>query len=411
MYDARIERLPEPTRRLLLLAVLDGSGDLGVLAAASGPGGLDDLGPAERDHLIVVDDRSGELRFRHPMIKSVVVERSTHDERRAAHLRLAELFAGSTGTARPSPRRGGVRAGRGRSPPRSRTAPIAPSNAATSSAPSPGCCGRPTSARTRRTGADGWPTRRTSAPTPPDSSTARRSCCATPIAGIRRSARRSTRRSPPPISSSTATATRRRRISLLTVAIESALDEPDQDRDGLSEGLYTLVLVCHYAGRAEYWAPFHDAMSRLGATAPTDVRLLAETFADPVTAPDWALSELDHEIEQLRNTDDDALIIRTAIAGFYIDRLPALPRGAVASRPGRTRGRRRRLGDDGAVHARLRRAQRRPMGRSAAARRRGHRAVRGARIPVVCVERPLRHGAHRRQPRGSRGVSGDLSRR
>ena len=66
---------------------------LGVLAAASGSGGLDDLGPAERDHLVVVDDRSGEMRFRHPMIKSVVVEHSTHDERRAAHQRLAELFA------------------------------------------------------------------------------------------------------------------------------------------------------------------------------------------------------------------------------------------------------------------------------------------------------------------------------
>ena len=39
LYDARIERLPEPTRRLLLLAALDGSGDLGVLAAASRAGG------------------------------------------------------------------------------------------------------------------------------------------------------------------------------------------------------------------------------------------------------------------------------------------------------------------------------------------------------------------------------------
>jgi hypothetical protein len=38
-------------------------------------------------------DRIGELKFRHPMIKSVVVERSTHDERRATHQRLAEPFA------------------------------------------------------------------------------------------------------------------------------------------------------------------------------------------------------------------------------------------------------------------------------------------------------------------------------
>jgi hypothetical protein len=93
LYEQRIERLPEPTRRLLLLAALDGSGGLGVLVVAGGSGELDELGPAERDHLVVVDDRSGALRFRHPMIKSVVVERSTHDERRAAHLRLAELFA------------------------------------------------------------------------------------------------------------------------------------------------------------------------------------------------------------------------------------------------------------------------------------------------------------------------------
>src|SRR5262249_1371728 len=109
---------------------------------------------------------------------------------------------------------------------------------------------------------------------------------------------------------------------LLTVAIESALGEPGQDADGLSEGLYTLVLVCHYAGRTEDWMPFHNAMARLGGTASADVRLLAETFADPVTAPARTLSELDDQIERLRNTEDDALIIRTAIAGFYADRLP-----------------------------------------------------------------------------------------
>ena len=41
----------------------------------------------------MVDGRAGEMVFRHPMIKSVVVERSTHEERRYAHLRLADLFA------------------------------------------------------------------------------------------------------------------------------------------------------------------------------------------------------------------------------------------------------------------------------------------------------------------------------
>jgi DNA-binding CsgD family transcriptional regulator len=320
LYDARIERLPEPTRRLLLLAVLDGSGDLGVLAA-NGPGALADLGPAERDHLVVVDDRVGELRFRHPMIKSVVVERSTHDERRAAHLCLAERFSDQ-------PER------RGHHLAEAAFAPDEEIAAAVEDA------AHRTLQRGDVVGAISRLLRAADlSPNPTDRS--RRLADAAYIgahsAGRLDSAsellRDAHRRDPTlgeTLRAAAATAylllnsdgdaeTTHR---LLTVAIESALGEPDQDRDGLSEGLYTLVLVCHYAGRTEYWVPFHDAMSRLGATAPADVRLLAEAFADPVTAPSRALSELDGQIEQLRNTEDDALIIRTAIAGFYADRLP-----------------------------------------------------------------------------------------
>ena len=320
LYDARIERLPEPTRRLLLLAVLDGSGDLGVLAAA-GPEGLDDLGPAERDHLIVVDDRAGELRFRHPMIKSVVVERSTHDERRVAHLCLAERFADQ-------PERRGHHLAEAAFAPDEEIAAAVEDGA------------HRTLQRGDVVGAISRLLRAADlSPNPTDRS--RRLADAAYVgahsAGQLDSASEllhdAHRRDPTlgeTLRAAAATAylllnsdgdaeTTHR---LLTVAIESALAEPDQDRDGLSEGLYTLVLVCHYAGRTEYWVPLHDAMSRLGATASADVRLLAETFADPVTAPNRALSELDDQIEQLRNTEDDALIIRTAIAGFYADRLP-----------------------------------------------------------------------------------------
>jgi DNA-binding CsgD family transcriptional regulator len=320
LYEARIERLPEPTRRLLLVAVLDGSGGLGVLAAASGSGGLDELGPAERDHLIVVDDRSGEMKFRHPMIKSVVVERSTHDQRRAAHLRLAELF-----TDQPE-RRGDHLA----------EAAVAPDEEV-AAAVEDGA--HRTLQRGDVVGAISRLLRAADlSPNPTDRS--RRLADAAYVgahsAGQLESASellRDAHRRDPTLgetlhaaaasaylllnSDGNAETTHR----LLTVAIESALDEPDQGRDGLSEALYTLVLVCHYAGRTEYWVPFHEAMSRLGSTAPADVRLLAETFADPVTASVRALSELDYEIEQLRNTEDDALIIRTAIAGFYADRL------------------------------------------------------------------------------------------
>ena len=320
LYEARIERLPEPTRRLLLLAVLDGSGGLGVLAAASGSGGLDELGPAERDHLIVVDDRTGAMRFRHPMIKSAVVERSTHEERRAAHLRLALLFADQ-------PERRGHHLGEAALAPDEDVAAAVEDGAH----------------RTLRRGdVVGAISRLTRAadlsPDPKDRSRRLADAAYVGVASagqidsaseLLRDAHRRDPTAGETLHAAAATAylllnsegNAQTTHRLLTVAIEAALGEPDHDRDGLSEALYTLVLVCHYAGRTEYWVPFHEAMSRLGSTAPADVRLLAETFADPVTASVRALSELDHEIEQLRNTEDDALIIRTAIAGFYADRL------------------------------------------------------------------------------------------
>src|SRR5262249_41271358 len=54
----------------------------------------------------------------------------------------------------------------------------------------------------------------------------------------------------------------------------------------------------------------------------TDVLLLEETFADPLTASPWALAELDGAVGRLQDTLDVDVIIRTAIGAFYTDRLP-----------------------------------------------------------------------------------------
>ena len=322
LYQARIERLPESTRRLLLLAALDGSGDLGVLAEASRPGRLADLGPAERDHLIVIDDHIGELRFRHPMIKSVVVEHSTHEERRATHQRLAELFADQ-------PERRGHHLAEASDTPNEEIAAAIEEGA------------QRTLERGDVVGAISKLLRSADlSPNPTDRS---RRLADTAYTGARLAGdldrasallRDAHRRDPTlaeTLRAAVATAylllnsdgNTDTAAHLLLAALDAALGETDPDRDGLSDGLYTLLLVCHYAGRPEYWVSFHDAMSRLPGGAAPAVRLLADTFADPVTAPARALSELDDEIEKLRNTDDAAVIMRCAIAGFYIDRLMA----------------------------------------------------------------------------------------
>ncbi|MFB7288694.1 AAA family ATPase, partial [Actinacidiphila glaucinigra] len=93
LFVRRVSRLPAPSLRLLLLATLEGRGDLGVVLAAAGRQDgtmdLDALAPAERDDLIDIDHFNGRLIFRHPLIRSGVVAASTSADRRSAHQALA----------------------------------------------------------------------------------------------------------------------------------------------------------------------------------------------------------------------------------------------------------------------------------------------------------------------------------
>ena len=88
LFAGRIEGLPGATRELLLLAVLDGTGDLAVLSADGGPS--EALAPAERARVAYVDDTTGLLAFHHPLVRSAIIQRSTSSERRAAHQVLAQ---------------------------------------------------------------------------------------------------------------------------------------------------------------------------------------------------------------------------------------------------------------------------------------------------------------------------------
>ncbi|MEV6037859.1 ATP-binding protein [Nonomuraea sp. NPDC052116] len=99
LFVARVTALPEATRGLLLLAALDGTGDLGVLRAAAGPdttgtprggrsrgepGGLEALAVAERERLVRIDAAVPRLAFGHPLIRSAVTWRRC---RSACHVR------------------------------------------------------------------------------------------------------------------------------------------------------------------------------------------------------------------------------------------------------------------------------------------------------------------------------------
>ncbi|KJK59161.1 hypothetical protein UK12_06120 [Saccharothrix sp. ST-888] len=94
-FAARIKALPAPTRHLLLVAALEGSGNMQVVRrAVVGRCSLKHLAPAERVQLVHVDDATGRLGFRHSLIRSAVVDLAASDQRRGVHRALAEAWIG-----------------------------------------------------------------------------------------------------------------------------------------------------------------------------------------------------------------------------------------------------------------------------------------------------------------------------
>lgn len=94
-FASRITTLPAATRHLLLVAALEGSGNLMIVRrAVAGRCRMKHLAPAERVRLIHVDETTGRLEFRHSLMRSAVVDLSTNDQRRGVHRALAEAWVG-----------------------------------------------------------------------------------------------------------------------------------------------------------------------------------------------------------------------------------------------------------------------------------------------------------------------------
>jgi DNA-binding CsgD family transcriptional regulator len=85
-YVRRLDELDDDARRLLLVAAAEPIGDPLLLMRASERLGITVDGAT--DGLLIVDER---VTFRHPLVRSAVYRSAGADERRAAHLALAEV--------------------------------------------------------------------------------------------------------------------------------------------------------------------------------------------------------------------------------------------------------------------------------------------------------------------------------
>jgi DNA-binding CsgD family transcriptional regulator len=89
-FAGRVERLAEPTRTALLVLALATVDRIDAVARALSYLGLEaaSLEPAEDARLIEIDE--GRVRFRHPLVRSVLTHAASGPDRRAAHRALAE---------------------------------------------------------------------------------------------------------------------------------------------------------------------------------------------------------------------------------------------------------------------------------------------------------------------------------
>ncbi len=319
LYGARVERLPQDTRELLLLAALEGSGDIRVLEAAGGPGGLDRLAPAERDHLVKVAENGLAVRFRHPLVRSAVVDGSTGEQRRSAHRRLADALVDQ-------PERRGDHLSRAVTVPDEAVATVIESAARTS---------------LRRGDAEGAVARlRRAAEVSSDQAARRRrlsqaAYVAAWVAGHLEVAHEILRelhgaRATPSLSGAAA-------VGFLVLVTEGDADTahallakafahaplPSGPPDGEWEtALFTLTLACQYSGRQEHWQSLVDVLDRLPEGPPAAAASLARMHHDPSSVSDRLLHRLDEEIAQLKEETDTDVVIHTALTASYLDRLP-----------------------------------------------------------------------------------------
>ena len=337
VFAGRLGRLPAATRRLLLLAALDGTGELGTLRAAAGDERwLDDLAPAELAGLVRIDLAEGRVTLRHPLISSAVVGLASSGDRRRAHGDLAFALVDR-------PEAGAWHLARAVMGVDDRAADLLERVA------------HRAKERGDATGAvQSLVQAAQLTPTGPDR--ARRWATAAFLGADTRGglrdvpdllaqARAGGEGIAEPVEVAVAAAHHLLHGEgdvdtahlMLTGAVERLVHEPSGAL-GIENALHTLMLVCHLGGRNALWQPFDRALADLGPAVPPLVAVSGSTFADPARATSATLHRLDELVASANASVDPSYIVRVATAAMHTDRLSlcreALRRVVRAGRTG-----------------------------------------------------------------------------
>ena len=353
-FGSPVVRLPLSTRRLLLIAALDGPGEPATMPpdALDGPGEpatippdtLDGPGepatmppdPATARDLRLAEEagliRSGApLVFQHPLTRSAVAELSTAGERRRAHQALADRPA-------TDPERRAWHLAHASVGPDARVAELLEQVAH--------------QARRRGDTADAVAALTRAAALSPDDRDRGRRLAAAAYLGAEVTGnlldvpRLLEHAQPGPETLSAVLAAAHHlvlsgdgEVDTAHGMLMTAVDGEPETSEVLFEALYAIVWICFFAGRAELWQPLERVVHRLGCDAPPSLSLLISCFADPVGKALPALPRLDDAVDTLGSGPDPLEVIRIGTASLYVGRLagcrPALQAVLRDGRDGR----------------------------------------------------------------------------
>ena len=315
IYASALGRLEPPTRRLLVIAALDGSEDLRIQLRAA-RADLDTYSSAEHEGLVSVDVGGGRVSFRHPLIRAAVVDVASEAERRSAHAALAEAVPEG------SDRRAWHLAEATRYPDEGIAAQLEQA-------------GRRLLHRGEAVAA--VRTILVAGDLSPDAATRRRRLAEAAYVGAHVTG--GLQAVPTLVEQADGTATDAVSTALATaylvlnsegdvttahrllVAALRDAPQPAAGDEAVLEALHTLQLICFFGGRPALWQGYREAVSVLGDRVPASLWLTSQTFSDPARTAAPVLPELDAAIDALGRETDPREIVRIGVAGFYVDRL------------------------------------------------------------------------------------------
>jgi DNA-binding CsgD family transcriptional regulator len=318
LFASRVTQLPAQARQLLLLAALDGTGDLHVLQA-TGSGQIDDLAPAEQAQLVQIDQGTGRLAFRHPLIRSAFVELATEQDRRQAHRALAEQLTDkperrawhlSEAAAGPDEQVATLLEGVAHGVLRRGDAVGAVSSLLRAAELSPA-----RSDRSRRLAHAAWMGASITMETGTVSPLLSDAGQPAPQAGISLLAAAAAAFMLLNGDGDVITAHR-----LLTQAIEDQTGPERTSGAGLLEAISALFIVTALGGRPEFWPPFQAAMSKFAPDLPMELWLASQVHADPARTSAAVLAQIDDAVASLRGETDQVRILTISSAVRFSDR-------------------------------------------------------------------------------------------